>query len=175
MPDFGESVCAWSPQSIRRNDFLVLAYNTPIYVEQVAVYENLNPGAIVKVTLQGEGKDTTIYANSDPRPVGTKFGRMFNIYCNRTSFRVSRVRVDINTYRYNDNYQIDAVAISDSKEPIEIKINLSQDVLEISTPENLGKNINSSASELAPVISPDGKTIYFTRERHPENTGTQSI
>jgi outer membrane protein OmpA-like peptidoglycan-associated protein len=100
---------------------------------------------------------------------------MFNIYCDRTSFKVSQVRIDINTYKYDDNYQIDAVAISDSKEPVEVKINLSKDVLEMGDPENLGENINSRASELAPVIAPDGKIIYFTRERHPDNTGIQSI
>ncbi len=175
MPDFGESVCAWSPQAIRRNDYLILGYNTPINVEQVAIYENLNPGAIVKVTLIGRDNDTIIYMNSDPRPANIREGKMFNIYCNRTSFKVSQVRIDINTYRYNEDYQIDAVAISDSKEPIEVKINFSKDVMEMGDPENLGPNINSRAAELAPVIAPDGKTIYFTRERHPENTGQQSI
>ena len=175
MPNFGETYCAWSPQSIRRNDFLILGYKNPINVEQVAIYENLNPGAIVRVTLIGEGKDTTIFTNSDPRPAQTKYGKMFNIYCNKTSFKVSQIRIDINTYRYNDNYQIDAVAISESKEPVEVKINLSKDVLEMGEPENLGENINSRASELAPVIAPDGKIIYFTRERHPENMGVQNI
>lgn len=35
--------------------------------------------------------------------------------------------------------------------------------------ENLGNNINSAYDELNPVFSPDGKTLYFTRSRHPEN------
>ncbi|MBI4978565.1 MAG: OmpA family protein [Spirochaetes bacterium] len=35
--------------------------------------------------------------------------------------------------------------------------------------ENLGSNINSAFDELAPVISPDGKTLYFVRQNHPEN------
>ncbi|MCL2040380.1 MAG: OmpA family protein [Bacteroidetes bacterium] len=176
MPNFGESVCAWSPQAMRRNDYVVLGYNTPINVEQVAIYENINPGAIIKVTLIGRDNDTIIYMNSDPRPTNNSQGKMFNIYCDRTSFKVSQVRIDINTYRYNnDGYQIDAVAISDSKEPIDVNINFSKDIAEMGDPENLGENINSRAAELAPVIAPDGKTIYFTRERHPENSGQQSI
>ncbi len=36
---------------------------------------------------------------------------------------------------------------------------------------NLGPNINSKAAELNPVISADGKTIYFTRRGHSENMG----
>ncbi|HEY5536708.1 MAG TPA: OmpA family protein [Ignavibacteria bacterium] len=31
--------------------------------------------------------------------------------------------------------------------------------------ENLGKNINSELHEIAPVISPDGNTLYFTKKR----------
>lgn len=37
--------------------------------------------------------------------------------------------------------------------------------------ENLGKRINSQWDERAPVISPDGRTLYFTRGNHPGNTG----
>ena len=36
-------------------------------------------------------------------------------------------------------------------------------------PQNLGSEINSEYDELNPVVSPDGKTIYFVRSNHPEN------
>lgn len=36
--------------------------------------------------------------------------------------------------------------------------------------ENLGEMVNSEYAEIAPVISPDGKTIYFVRLAHPQNT-----
>lgn len=45
--------------------------------------------------------------------------------------------------------------------------------------ENLGKAINSEYNELAPVISPDGNTLYFSRISHPNNgngtKGSQDI
>jgi OmpA-OmpF porin, OOP family len=45
--------------------------------------------------------------------------------------------------------------------------------------ENLGKTVNSEYNEIAPIISPDGKTIYFSRVSHPQNTngtkGSQDI
>src|SRR5688500_5144742 len=37
-------------------------------------------------------------------------------------------------------------------------------------PLNLGQAINSTYDELNPVISPDGKTLYFIRANHYENT-----
>jgi len=36
-------------------------------------------------------------------------------------------------------------------------------------PENLGSAVNSEYSELNPVISPDGRTLYFGRKSHPSN------
>jgi Tol biopolymer transport system component len=36
-------------------------------------------------------------------------------------------------------------------------------------PENLGTAINTEYSELGPVMSPDGKTLYFGRKNHPQN------
>ncbi|MBI4976876.1 MAG: PD40 domain-containing protein [Spirochaetes bacterium] len=35
--------------------------------------------------------------------------------------------------------------------------------------ETFGPNINTPYDELAPVISPDGLTLYFVRQNHPEN------
>ena len=36
--------------------------------------------------------------------------------------------------------------------------------------ENLGNQVNSEFNEINPMISPDGKTIYFARVSHPQNT-----
>ncbi|OJV21323.1 MAG: flagellar motor protein MotB [Dyadobacter sp. 50-39] len=45
--------------------------------------------------------------------------------------------------------------------------------------ENLGKSVNTEYNEISPIISPDGKTIYFSRVSHPQNThgpkGSQDI
>ncbi len=38
--------------------------------------------------------------------------------------------------------------------------------------ENLGSNINTSSSELLPIITADGKTLYFVRDDYYGNLGT---
>jgi hypothetical protein len=35
----------------------------------------------------------------------------------------------------------------------------------------LDQNVNSEYSELNPLLSPDGKVLYFSRKNHPENAG----
>lgn len=46
-------------------------------------------------------------------------------------------------------------------------------------PKRLDNNVNSEYSELNPLLSPDGKVLYFSRLNHPENTfgeeGTSDI
>jgi OOP family OmpA-OmpF porin len=45
--------------------------------------------------------------------------------------------------------------------------------------ENLGNQVNSEYNEINPLISPDGRTLYFARISHPNNThgdkGSQDI
>jgi OOP family OmpA-OmpF porin len=47
------------------------------------------------------------------------------------------------------------------------------------TPELLGDAVNSDYNEIGPVISPDGKTLFFSRISHPQNAngenGSQDI
>ncbi|NOZ34460.1 MAG: OmpA family protein [Chlorobi bacterium] len=49
------------------------------------------------------------------------------------------------------------------------KINLLSNQISKYTKENMGLNINSPYSEIAPVIAPDGKTLYIARANHPLN------
>ena len=51
------------------------------------------------------------------------------------------------------------------------KILLAKNIKFLSKPIRLSKNINTIYTEIAPVISPDGKTLYFGRINDPRNLG----
>jgi outer membrane protein OmpA-like peptidoglycan-associated protein len=53
------------------------------------------------------------------------------------------------------------------------RINLVKNINPNYKKKNLGQNINSKYSEIAPIISPDGKTLYVARQNHPQNIGAQ--
>lgn len=74
----------------------------------------------------------------------------------------TKVGFDVN---YNMLLEVDYLLI---KHP-PVKINLIKQVPQRSTRENLGANVNSEYAEVAPVISPDGKTLYLVRDKHPDN------
>jgi len=42
-------------------------------------------------------------------------------------------------------------------------------------PVSLGSGVNSTAGELSPVISTDGKTLYFVRDSHEKNLAKQDV
>ncbi len=52
-------------------------------------------------------------------------------------------------------------------------LNLVPDDGKVYKKENLGANINSKFTEIMPVISADGNTLYFTRETHPGNVSVE--
>lgn len=51
------------------------------------------------------------------------------------------------------------------------KIPLVENSIQGRKKESLGDLVNSKYDELAPLISYDGKTLYFTRSNHPDNIG----
>ena len=67
--------------------------------------------------------------------------------------------------------EIDHIKITYPKQ----EINLVSGINPAHKKKNLGKTINSAFSEIAPIISPDGKTLYVAREKHPENYGTKKL
>jgi outer membrane protein OmpA-like peptidoglycan-associated protein len=54
-------------------------------------------------------------------------------------------------------------------------INLVNDLNSSYKKKNLGTSVNSTYSEIAPVISPDGQTIYIARQNHPSNEGAEKL
>ncbi len=51
------------------------------------------------------------------------------------------------------------------------KINLVPGIKYSSVPENLGYNVNTRTGAICPIVTPDGKGLFFIRVEDPENTG----
>jgi outer membrane protein OmpA-like peptidoglycan-associated protein len=63
------------------------------------------------------------------------------------------------------------VEIDDVDLVFETRINLAPEMRTGLQKENLGNMINTAYDEVTPVISADGKTLYFSREKSPQNIG----
>lgn len=171
LSSFGETPCAWAPNKNNEIDSITVKYAKPILINRVIINQNFNPCAISKVYVIDINK-TYLKVYEEKEVDTTQKGRLLNIVFPLTNTSVYAIKVILNRRKNKTFTQIDAIGIANSDKDYEIKINSFFDIGEIENPENLGENINSAYQEICPVISPDGKTLYFTRSKHPENTGS---
>ncbi|HPH47466.1 MAG TPA: OmpA family protein, partial [Chryseolinea sp.] len=98
-------------------------------------------------------------------------GRMLVLLSELTPYKVAALKLEFDGGAVPDYFGIDAVAISDSNYPIIADIPKLQLLASGILIEALDGNVNSDYSELNPLLSPDGKVLYFSRQNHPENIG----
>jgi len=177
LPAGGSSPCAWQPESEDNpnGEWIKVRFDEAINIKQVAVGENFNPGSVSQIYLYDEEDKeyAAIYNNMNVSNLGSG-ARMFSVFVPLTEYKVKAVKIVLSTFKVKGFNQIDCIAISDSDEPVKAEINViaNDSDFEInSKPENLGTNVNSEFQEVSPIIAPDGKTIYFTRAKHPRNMG----
>ena len=170
LPATGQNPNAWTPDKPKRAEFIKLGYGNPISIQQIAIAESYNPGSLFKVyTYDESGKEYLVHT-FNPMSVPLK-GRMLNVFVEKTPYKVAAVKLEFDGKALPDYFSLDAVAISDSNYPIIANIDLPDLLSKGIVVEQLDKTVNSDYSELNPLLSPDGKTLYFSRKNHPENIG----
>jgi OOP family OmpA-OmpF porin len=170
LPAGGQNPNAWAPDKPNRKEFLKLGFDTPLSIQQVAVAESHNPSAISRVLVYDEAGKEYEVMTLNPGAVPIK-AMMRNIFFEKTPYKVKAVKLEFDGAAVPDYFGIDAVAISDSNYPIVAFIPKPALLASGIVIEQLDENVNSEYSELNPILSPDGKTLYFSRRNHPGNMG----
>ncbi|TXH28585.1 MAG: OmpA family protein [Cyclobacteriaceae bacterium] len=170
MPAGGDNPNAWMPDKPNRKEFLKLGFDKPMSIKQIAIAESFNPSALYRILVYDEtGKEYEL-STFNPMSIPMK-GRMMNFFLEPTPYKVAAVKLEFDGAAVPDYYAIDAVAISDSNYPIVAFIPTPELLASGIVTEVLDKNVNSDVNELNPILSPDGKTLYFSRSNHPDNSG----
>ncbi|HWA33536.1 MAG TPA: OmpA family protein [Cyclobacteriaceae bacterium] len=170
LPAGGQNPNAWTPDKPKRQEFLKLGYANPIQIEQIAIAESHNPSAIFKIYAYEQNGTEHLIHSFNPGPVPLK-GRMLNVFVEKTPYKVVALKLEFDGTALPDYFSIDAVAISDVNIPIIADISMPELLARGLVIEALDKNVNSEQSEMNPLLSPDGKTLYFSRKNHPGNIG----
>ncbi|MCG8319073.1 MAG: OmpA family protein [Cytophagales bacterium] len=168
LPSGGENPTAWTPSKPNRQEFIKVGFDQPMPVEQIAIGESYNPSTVKEVYVYDtDDKEYLVFTlTPESKPMN---GRMLTIFIDKTPYNVSAVKVVFDGKTIEGYFSIDAIGISGSKVPVEAKINVAEDIQEGIIPEKLNDSINSPYKELRPLISPDGKELYFSRRNHPDN------
>ncbi len=170
LPNGGDNPNSWRPKSQNKEEFIMVSFHTPIKAKQIAIAESENPGAVK--TVYGYDSDYNEYLLFEltPRELPIE-SRLLNLFFEETPYAVQAVRVVLDC-SVSDGYNaIDAIGVSASNIPINVLLNLAPGVNSAVDAEKLSTNVNSDYVEHSPIISPDGKKLYFSRQFHPDNVG----
>ncbi|GAB3783419.1 hypothetical protein GCM10028818_41390 [Spirosoma horti] len=172
LPDVGESPCAWAPfyADGTADEWIQVGFAKPMRARQIVVAENVNAGSIVKViAIDEKGAEHIVYEATSIQPRTDPFLRIFP---KDSALVCQQVKVVMNGAALKGLNQIDGIGLSEDVKPITVNIVVSKDIPKEIKKENLGKTVNSVGQEVAPVISPDGRTLYFTRNFNKANIGS---
>ena len=187
FPQGGSSANAWMPKNaLDGREIVEVGFEKPQTVKQVAVCENLNSGCVVKISVDnGSGNYETVWTRKRDWKTPTfkstatadhayYFGRkrrkvqevpnVFNpgieyAILENAVANVVAVKVEFSFALVPGQKQIDAIGISDSEKPIEIKINFNPDFENLTKPESLEFE-NSEVSNV--MVSQDGQKIFYS-------------
>lgn len=157
---------------------VTVGFDRPQPVKEILVAENFKPGRVAKVLIYDpQGKEYTVF-EKQPQDLGV-YSRILTIPVDGINFPVNKISIHINAISAPGWCQIDAVGISS------LKINentikeisgsektlIAEEITFSTQKEKLSALINTQYKEIKPLISPDGKTLYFVRQDYPANMG----
>lgn len=173
-PELNFSLTAWNPtgESSSKSEFIKVSFAKEVLAKQIIVAENYNSGAIEKIyAYEASGKKNLIYLS--PSEDYKTTGNIFITSTGKNALPILQLECIFYPYSENRPYQIDAIGISEteiSKNNLVSQISYRNNSLSI---KRLPNTVNSIYHEVVPLISADGKTLYFDRKDHPQNTGSE--
>lgn len=188
FPQGGYSANAWTPKNaLDGKEVVIVGFEKPQTVKQVAVFENLNAGCVVKISVSTNGeKFETVWSRKPnyktPRYKTTLstdrsyyFGRkrrkiaeipnVFNpgieyALLENSASNIIAVKVEFNFALLPGQKQIDAIGISDNEAPIEAQINTNTVFEDLANATKL--TLDSDSYSIA-CLSNEGQKLFVTK------------
>jgi outer membrane protein OmpA-like peptidoglycan-associated protein len=167
LPQGGNTAVSWAPGKDNNEQFIKVKFDNPVKARQIIVVESFNPGAVRQVIAYDLEGVEHIIGTFVPQ-LSDSPTRLLSVPINEP-FMVAAVKLLLSGKDVAGKNCIDAIGISDSSSPVLASINLSQDM----NPQEIAQplSINSEYNEFGPLVSVDGRTLYFSRRYHPQNVG----
>jgi OmpA-OmpF porin, OOP family len=167
-PDGLSHFNAWQSKDNGKEQFIKVGFLTPIKPKQIVIVESFHPGTIKQIfAYDADGKEFEIlnYTNT---AVASK-SRLLLVKTTSLDFFVLAVKIVLNTDKGIG--EIDAIGMTTSDKPVILNTNTSDFMKIAMVPTRLDSMVNSKYPEMGPLISPDGKTLYFSRRDDPSDVG----
>ncbi|MDI9877848.1 OmpA family protein [Flectobacillus longus] len=144
---------------------LTMKFDTTFSIRQVMVSELMPQGSIAQVwAIDALAKEHLLFEISEDASLIPGKDKLFNVVLPKmTEYKVQAIRLVLRKSALKTSKQIEAIGISNSAQVVNQFVKVASDAPQRVIRENLGKTVNSKNPEFAPVISSDGKTLYYTR------------
>lgn len=174
-PEMDSTNSAWRPYGPNATEeYIIVNFDTLMPIRQIAVFENFNAGALFEVYGLDLSNNLHLLKRLNSGYNSLKSQVTNIILDKKTDYPINGIKLVFAPRRLKEAvFQIDAIGISDSTSLIQETLKLPSDNNSKFYRERLDNDINSPTPELAPIVSPDDKILYFTRWRHPKNIGSQ--
>lgn len=169
LPQTVSSACSWRPMGVSYGeDYIKVGFEKAIKVRQIIVGETIGQGAIGRIFGYTKDNQEVLLYQNNGNNMRKKPG-IWNELIPETQDEIVAIKLLIVHSLNKGPKEFDCIGISASNEPYVAKVNVAEDLPKDIEKVNLGSAINSKFSEVAPLVSPDGKYLYFTRLDHPKN------
>jgi OOP family OmpA-OmpF porin len=150
LPAGGQNPNAWTPDKPKRKEFIKVGFTTPMQIQQIAIAESHNPSAVFKIYTYDEAGREYLIRSNNPIVIPVK-GRMLTVMIERTTYKVTSVKLEFDGAALTDYFSIDAIAIADSSYPLVANIDIPDLLSKGLVTERLDENVNSEFTELNPI------------------------
>lgn len=169
-PASGENKNAWQPSDeSKKEEFIKVGFQTPIKAKQIVVAETFHPGFLSKVLVYDvEGKEQEA---AEFKPELAKVpSRLLHVRTADPDLVILAIKLVFKPTK-GMPIGIDAIGATDSDKPVEIKLKEADVLKSNMVLTKLDKTVNSIYPEFGPLLSPDGRILYFSRRYDPKNMG----
>ncbi len=161
---------AWLPFYEKDQADIKVGFKKAINVKQIVIAETHNPGAIQSIFLYDSLGNEYPVADFTPATINQKC-RLLYVKIEETPYRVFALKLKINGADVEGLSAFDCIGVSNESKNIEVTPNISPIINPTLNTEKLSTTVNSKYREVNPILSPEGKTMYFSRTLYPGNTG----
>jgi OmpA-OmpF porin, OOP family len=160
---------SWRPKGIRKQEFIKVGFLTQVIAKQVIISGIFDPSNIQSVSVfDAAGKEYPIAC--DPKKEINPGYKHLYIPLKEEDLYIIAVKVILRNTTHSPT-SLQAIGISTSTEIPHNVVKTSPIIDSQSAISQVGKTINTPFKEFGPMLSPDGKTLYFSRKCHAANIG----
>lgn len=169
LPLAVSSACSWRPTGTSfGEDYIKVGFEKGIRVKQIIVGETVGPGAVGRIFGYTRNNKEILLFENNGNNTRRKPG-IWNEIIPETEEEIVAIKLLIVHSLNKGPKEYDCIGISGSSEPFVARVNVAEGLPSDLEKINLGAAVNSRYSEVAPLVSPDGRHLYFTRLDHPKN------